>query len=108
MVMTNKDIEEFNKQLDEIRKDKGPNDLETQIEAQRQLNIVLKNKIIDSHKKIKELENIEDVHRKINGQLRKEVYDWKIKAAKADEYKTTIEQHRQIISDLSVANNNKK
>jgi len=31
-----------------------------------------------------------------------------MKAAKADEYKTTIEQQRQIISDLSVANNNKK
>ena len=32
MVMTNKDIADLNKQLDEIKQDKGPNDLERRIE----------------------------------------------------------------------------
>ena len=41
----------------------------------------------------------------MNGELRKEVYDLKLKAAKADEYKTTIEQMKSIISDLTRENN---
>ena len=45
------------------------------------------------------------MHRKMNGELRKEVYDLKLKAAKADEYKTTIEQMKSIISDLTRENN---
>ena len=32
MVMTNKDIADFNKQLDKMKQDKGPNDLEKRIE----------------------------------------------------------------------------
>ena len=32
MVMTNKDIADFNKQLDKIKQEKGPNDLEKRIE----------------------------------------------------------------------------
>ena len=32
MVMTNKDIADLNKQLDKIKQDKGPNDLEKRIE----------------------------------------------------------------------------
>ncbi len=32
MVMTNKDIADLNKQLDKIKQDKGPNDLERRIE----------------------------------------------------------------------------
>ena len=45
------------------------------------------------------------MHRKMNGELRKEVYELKLKAAKADEYKTTIEQMKSIISDLTRENN---
>ena len=32
MVMTNKDIADLNKQLDKIKQDKGPHDLEKRIE----------------------------------------------------------------------------
>ena len=45
------------------------------------------------------------MHRKLNSELRKEVYDLKIKAAKADEYKITIEQMKSVISDLTKDNN---
>ena len=108
MVMTKKDVEEYEKMISKLENEKGPNDLEMQIEYHKSMNKILQNKILDSHNKIKELEKIEGVHRKINGDLRKEVYDWKMKAAKADEYKSTIEQQRMIISDLSIANQKKK
>ena len=42
MVMTNKDIADFNKQLDEMKGDKGPNDLEKRIEFGKKLMIKCK------------------------------------------------------------------
>ena len=69
---------------------RGSNDLEVQIER---LQL-----------RVRELEDINEGHRQLNGELRKEVYEWKIKAAKADEYKTTIEQQRMVISDLTLDN----
>ena len=57
---------------------------------------ILTDKVTKSHSRIKRLEKIEDVHQKLNGELRKEVYDWKIKAAKADEYKVTSKQRMVI------------
>ena len=48
-MMTNKDIADFNKQLDKMREDKGPNDLERRIE---------------------ELQAINSSHKKLNGDLR--------------------------------------
>ena len=59
MVMTNKDIADLNKQLDKIREDKGPNDLE---------------------RRISNLEYINKSHQKLNGDLRAEVLFYKKKA----------------------------
>ena len=81
--MTNKDIEDLEGQLEEI-KNKTSNDLE---------------------KRIEDLERIESIHRRMNGELRKEVFDLKLKAAKADEYETTINQMKSIINDLTIENN---
>ena len=83
MVMTNKDIEDLEGQLEEI-KNKTSNDLE---------------------KRIEDLERIESIHRRMNGELRKEVFDLKLKAAKADEYETTINQLKSFINDLTIENN---
>ena len=74
------------------------------IAFEKTLAKILTDKVTRSHGRIKELEKIEGVHRKLNGELRQEVYDWKIKAAKADEYKVTIEQQRMVISDLTKDN----
>ena len=74
------------------------------IAFEKTLSKILTDKVTRSHGRIKELEKIEGVHRKLNGELRQEVYDWKIKAAKADEYKVTIEQQRMVISDLTKDN----
>ena len=41
----------------------------------------------------------------MNGELRKEVFDLKLKAAKADEYETTINQMKSFINDLTIENN---
>ena len=57
--MTNKDIADFNKQLDKIKEDKGPNDLE---------------------RRISNLEDINKSHQKLNGDLRAEVLFYKKKA----------------------------
>ena len=74
------------------------------IAFEKTLSKILTDKVTRSHGRIKELEKIEGVHRKLIGELRQEVYDWKIKAAKADEYKVTIEQQRMVISDLTKDN----
>tara|TARA_R100000234_G_scaffold105888_1_gene76316 strand:- start:1120 stop:1401 length:282 start_codon:yes stop_codon:yes gene_type:complete len=58
-MMTNKDIEEFNHMLDNIKKDdRGPNDLE---------------------KRIEDLMRISLSHQNLNADLRKEVLFWKKK-----------------------------
>ena len=81
--MTNKDIADFNKQLDKIRKDKGPNDLERRIE---------------------ELQAINDSHKKLNGDLRAEVLFYKKKAehfeVMSKQLKKENQEFRQKASDM--------
>ena len=72
---------------------------------EHELNIAPGNQNKELRDRVKNLEDIEDMHRKLNSELRKEVYDLKIKAAKADEYKITIEQMKSVISDLTKDNN---
>tara|TARA_R100001509_G_scaffold100749_1_gene58935 strand:- start:741 stop:1055 length:315 start_codon:yes stop_codon:yes gene_type:complete len=80
----------------------------TDEEAKRiehELNIALGNQNKELRDRVKNLEAIENTHRKLNSELRKEVYELKLKAAKADEYKITIDQMKSIISDLTRDNN---
>ena len=89
MVTSNKDAAKIWAEIEKARnvtptEEKGPNDLE---------------------KRIEDLERIESIHRRMNGELRKEVYDLKIKAAQTDAYKTTINQMKSIINDLTIENN---
>jgi len=63
-MMTNKDVEEFNKQLEEINKDpnynvypkRGPNDLEQRIEDLLRINVEHHNLNAELRKDIKKLE----------------------------------------------------
>jgi len=89
MVTSNKDAAKIWAEIEKARnitpkEERGANDLERRIE---------------------DLERIEGIHRKMNGELRKEIFDLKLKAAKADEYKITIEQMKSIINDLTIDNN---
>tara|TARA_R100001086_G_scaffold7567_2_gene4413 strand:+ start:439 stop:684 length:246 start_codon:yes stop_codon:yes gene_type:complete len=62
--MTNKDVEEFNKQLEEINKDpnynvypkRGPNDLEQRIEDLLRINVEHHNLNAELRKDVKKLE----------------------------------------------------
>ena len=63
-MMTNKDVEDFNKQLEEINKDpnynvypkRGPNDLEQRIQALLRINVEHHNLNAELRKDVKKLE----------------------------------------------------
>ena len=52
-------------------------------------------------KRVKELEAISEGHRKLNGELRKEIYYWKEKAAETDKCKNLLQGYKKVIQDLS-------
>ena len=83
MVMTNKDIADLNKQLDKMKEDKGPNDLE---------------------RRINNLEDINKSHQKLNGDLRAEVMFYKKKAEHFElmskQLKKENQEFRQKTSDV--------
>ena len=80
MVMTNKDIEEFNKQLEEINKDpnynkypeRGPADLEQRIEDLLRINVEHHNLNAELRKEIKYLKERAECYQDMCDQLRKE------------------------------------
>ena len=80
MVMTNKDIEEFNKQLEEINKDpnynkypeRGPADLEQRIEDLLRINVEHHNLNAELRKEIKYLKERAEYYQDMCDQLRKE------------------------------------
>ena len=73
-----------------IDDDRGDLDLTKQIE-------VLKARIAD-------LESIEETHRKLNQELRKEIWQWKEKAGEVEALKSRVKQQQELISELSITN----
>ena len=70
-----------------MNKKKGDNDLE---------------EIISSlTKRVKELEDINEGHRKLNGQLRVEVQMWKDMASEHEKTKNLLQGYKKVIEDLS-------
>ena len=66
---------------------KGDNDLE---------------EIINSlTKRVKELEDINEGHRQLNGQLRVEVQMWKDMASEHEKTKNLLQGYKKVIEDLS-------
>ena len=66
---------------------KGDNDLE---------------EIINSlTKRVKELEDINEGHRQLNGQLRVEMQMWKDMAAEYEKTKNLLQGYKKVIEDLS-------
>ena len=51
--------------------------------------------------RVEELEKIEEMHRSLNGELRKEVYDWKTKANKNVNLQNQIDGQKVIIEQLT-------
>ena len=52
-------------------------------------------------KRVKELEDISEGHRKLNGELRKEIYYWKEKSAESEKDKNLLQGYKNVIHDLS-------
>ena len=73
-----------------IDDDRGDLDLTKQIE-------VLKARIAD-------LESIEETHRKLNQELRKEIWQYKEKAGQVEALESRVRQQQEIITELSNAN----
>ena len=70
-----------------MNNEKGDNDLEA---------------IIDSlTKRVKELEDINEGHRQLNGQLRVEVQMWKDIASEHEKTKNLLQGYKKVIEDLS-------
>jgi len=70
-----------------MKEDRGSHDLEQRIDTLT--------------KRVKELEDISEGHRKLNGELRKEIYYWKEKAAETEKCKNLLQGYKKVIQDLS-------
>ena len=69
-----------------MKEDRGSHDLEERIDK-------LTNRV-------KELEDISEGHRKLNGELRKEIYYWKEKSAESEKDKNLLQGYKNVIHDL--------
>ena len=70
-----------------MKEDRGDKDLEARIEALT--------------KRVKELEDISEGHKKLNGELRKEIFYWKEKSSESEEDKNLLQGYRKVIENLS-------
>ena len=67
--------------------DRGEHDLELQIER---LQI-----------RVRDLEDINEGHRKLNGELRKEIFYWKEKSAEMEQCKNLLQGYKKVIEELT-------
>ena len=84
-----------------MKDDRGNNDLELIIEK---LNIqirFLSEQLEYAAKRIKELSDINEGHRQLNGELRKEIYDWKMKSSESEKDKNLLQGYKSVINDLT-------
>ena len=71
-----------------VRKDdRGSQDLEVQIER---LQL-----------RVRDLEDINEGHRQLNGELRKEILMWKQKSSESEKDKNLLQGYKSVIQDLS-------
>ena len=70
-----------------MKEDRGNNDLEARIETLT--------------KRVKELEDISEGHKKLNGELRKEIFYWKEKSSESEQDKNLLQGYKKVIENLS-------
>jgi len=75
------------------KEQRGENDLELQIERLKL--------------RVRELEDINEGHRKLNGELRKEIHHWKDKSSESEKDKNLLQGYKAVIMDLSTRLNKK-
>ena len=69
------------------KEQRGENDLELQIERLKL--------------RVRELEDINEGHRQLNGELRKEIRHWKEKSSESEKDKNLLQGYKAVITDLS-------
>ena len=69
------------------KEQRGENDLELQIERLKL--------------RIRELEDINEGHSQLNGELRKEIQHWKEKSSDSEKDKNLLQGYKAVITDLS-------
>ena len=67
--------------------ERGDSDLEKQIDTLKA--------------RVKELEDINEGHRKLNGELRKEIFFWKEKSSESEKDKNLLQGYKKVIQNLS-------
>ena len=70
-----------------MKEDRGSHDLEQRIDKLTE--------------RVKELEDISEAHRKLNGELRKEIYYWKEKSSEMVKCRNLLQGYKKVIEDLS-------
>ena len=70
-----------------MKEDRGSPDLEQRIDTLT--------------KRVKELEDVSEGHRKLNGELRKEIQYWKEKSSESEKDKNLLQGYKKVIEDLS-------
>ena len=70
-----------------MKEDRGDNDLEAIIETLT--------------KRVKELEDISEGHKKLNGELRKEIFYWKEKSSESEQDKNLLQGYKKVIEELT-------
>ena len=70
--------------------DRGENDLTKKIE--------------ELEARVADLKSIEETHRKLNQELRKEIWQWKEKAGEVESLESRVKQQQELISELSITN----
>ena len=84
-----------------MKEDRGDKDLELVIQKLKLQVRFLNEQIAHTAKRIKELEDISEAHRKLNGELRKEIYYWKEKSSETVKCKNLLQGYKKVIEDLS-------
>jgi len=51
--------------------------------------------------RVKDLEDINAAHRKLNQELRKEIYYWKQKSSETESHKNLLQGYKTVINDLT-------
>ena len=67
--------------------DRGDSDLEKQISTLKT--------------RVKDLEEINEAHRMLNAELRKEIFTWKKSASELEKAKNLLQGYKKVIQDLS-------
>ena len=84
-----------------MKEDRGDKDLELVIQKLKLQVRFLNEQIAHTAKRIKDLEDISKGHRKLNGELRKEIQYWKEKSSESEKDKNLLQGYKKVIEDLS-------